>query len=86
MGGRRSFSDRYAFKRGKGGDFEGDGKEWGRGGEVGFSTECGDGSGSIGVVAGCGRCMRCGRVVGDVIEGGEHGVGGGRVGIGVFDV
>ena len=70
MGGGRSFSDRYVFKRGKGGDFEGSGEEWGRGGEVGFGTECSDGNGSVGVFAGCGRCVRCGRVVGGVIEGG----------------
>ena len=86
MGGRRSLSDRYVFKHGKGGGFEGSGGEWGRGGEVGFGIECGDGSGSVGVVAGCGHCVRCGRVVGGVIEGGEHDAGGGLVGIGVVDV
>ena len=83
MGGGRSFSDRCVFKCGKGGDFEGSGEEWGRGGEVGFGTECGDGNDSVGVVAGCGRCVRCGRIVGSVIEGDGYGVGGARGGIGV---
>jgi len=59
------------------------GGERGRGGEICFDTECGDSSGGVGVAVGCRRYIRCGRVMGGVILGGEHGVIGGRGGIGV---
>ena len=88
MGGGRSFSGRYIFGRGEGSDFDGSGGECGRGDEIGFGsgmecTECGGGSGGVGVATGCRRYVRCGRVMGGVIVGGGHGVGGGQGVVGV---
>mmetsp|Transcript_36851 Transcript_36851/g.72482 ORF Transcript_36851/g.72482 Transcript_36851/m.72482 type:complete len:137 (-) Transcript_36851:129-539(-) len=88
MGGGRSFSDHYISERGEGGDFDGSSGEWGRGSETGFGsgvecTECGNGSGGVGVATGCGRYMDCGRVMGGMIIGGGHGGGGGQDLVGV---